>query len=108
MAMPLEISAADSAALLKADPSVKLIDVRTDAEYMAARIDGALLVNNADSMAKVLAWPKETRILVHCHHGIRSLDAVAYLRERGFEQAQSVAGGIDAWSTRVDLTVPRY
>jgi rhodanese-related sulfurtransferase len=33
---------------------------------------------------------------------------VAYLRERGFEQAQSVAGGIDAWSTRVDRTVPRY
>ncbi len=108
MAMPLEISAVDSAALLKTDPSVKLIDVRTDAEYMVARIDGALLVNKADSMAKVLAWPKETRILVHCHHGIRSLDAVAYLRERGFEQAQSVAGGIDAWSTRVDRTVPRY
>jgi rhodanese-related sulfurtransferase len=108
MAMPLKISAVDSAALLKTDPSVKLIDVRTDAEYMVARIDGALLVNKADSMAKVLAWPKETRILVHCHHGIRSLDAVAYLRERGFEQAQSVAGGIDAWSTRVDLTVPRY
>ena len=76
--------------------------------HMVARIDGALLVNKADSMAKVLAWPKETRILVHCHHGIRSLDAVAYLRERGFEQAQSVAGGIDAWSTRVDRTVPRY
>lgn len=108
MTMPVEISAADSAALLKADPAVKLIDVRTDAEYMVARIDGALLVNNAESMAMVLAWPKETRILVHCHHGFRSLDAVAYLRERGFERAQSMAGGIDAWSTRVDRTVPRY
>ncbi|MBL0349620.1 MAG: hypothetical protein IPP68_04505 [Elusimicrobia bacterium] len=108
MDLPLEISAVDSAALLGADPAVQLIDVRTDAEYMVARIDGVLLVNNAESMAKVLAWPKETRILVHCHHGIRSLDAVAYLRERGFEQAQSMAGGIDAWSTRVDRTVPRY
>ena len=77
MDLPLEISAVDSAALLGADPAVQLIDVRTDAEYMVARIDGVLLVNNAESMAKVLAWPKETRILVHCHHGIRSLDAVA-------------------------------
>ncbi len=108
MDLPLEISAVDSASLLKADPAVKLIDVRTDAEYMVARIDGALLVNNSETMAKVLSWPKETRLVVHCHHGIRSLDAVAFLRERGFEQSQSMAGGIDAWSTRVDRTVPRY
>lgn len=108
MDLPLEISAVDSASLLRTDPAVKLIDVRTDAEYMVARIDGALLVNNSETMAKVLSWPKETRLVVHCHHGIRSLDAVAFLRERGFEQSQSMAGGIDAWSTRVDRTVPRY
>jgi rhodanese-related sulfurtransferase len=45
---------------------------------------------------------------VHCHHGGRSLRVTQFLRQRGFAQAQNMAGGIDAWSLRIDPTVPRY
>ena len=47
-------------------------------------------------------------ILAYCHHGIRSLHAVRWLRAHGFPRAQSLAGGIDAWTDRVDPALPRY
>jgi rhodanese-related sulfurtransferase len=45
---------------------------------------------------------------VFCHHGVRSLHVVNWLRGHGIENAQSMQGGIDAWSRRIDPTVPRY
>jgi rhodanese-related sulfurtransferase len=49
-----------------------------------------------------------SRIVVHCHHGVRSLRVARFLRERGFAQAQSMAGGIEAWSLEIDPATPRY
>src|SRR5580698_6575166 len=45
-------------------------------------------------------------IVVLCHHGARSLSVTMWLRSQGFEQVQSLAGGIDAWSRTIDPTVP--
>ena len=50
----------------------------------------------------------EDPIVVMCHHGVRSLQVVAFLREAGFLDARSLAGGIDRWSLEIDGTVPRY
>ena len=50
----------------------------------------------------------EQHIIAVCHHGVRSLNVASWLRGQGFEQAQSLAGGIDAWSSRIDSSVPRY
>lgn len=47
-------------------------------------------------------------VIVYCHHGIRSMQAVRWLRARGLENAWSMTGGIDAWSDRIDLSVPKY
>ncbi len=47
-------------------------------------------------------------VVLYCHHGIRSLDAVAWLRAQGVEGARSLAGGIDRWATEIDPRVPRY
>jgi rhodanese-related sulfurtransferase len=47
-------------------------------------------------------------VLVLCHHGARSLSVAAWLRNQGFTKAQSISGGIDAWSRSIDPTVPRY
>jgi rhodanese-related sulfurtransferase len=55
-----------------------------------------------------LAAHKDKPIIVHCHHGGRSLRVAKWLREQGFIQAQSMAGGIDAWSLQIDPDVPRY
>jgi adenylyltransferase/sulfurtransferase len=43
-----------------------------------------------------------------CHHGMRSLDAAAWLRSQGVDGAQSMTGGIERWSTEIDPSVPHY
>jgi rhodanese-related sulfurtransferase len=50
----------------------------------------------------------EQTLMVICHHGVRSLQVVSWLRAQGVENCFSVAGGIDRWSIEVDPGVPRY
>ncbi|MHC4547695.1 MAG: rhodanese-like domain-containing protein [Planctomycetota bacterium] len=50
----------------------------------------------------------EAEIIVFCHHGVRSEEAASYLRLQGYENARSMAGGIDAWAAEVDPSMPRY
>jgi len=47
-------------------------------------------------------------VVVYCHHGMRSLQVVAFLLRQGFESVYNLAGGIDAWSQEADRAVPRY
>lgn len=101
-----EISAAETAGLLKAG-KIKLLDVRTPEEYAIASIRGAVLVTD-ENVPEILALPKETPIIVHCHHGGRSMSAARFLKEKGFTDVRNMAGGIEAWSVDVDPSVPRY
>jgi rhodanese-related sulfurtransferase len=101
-----EITVKETAELLK-NGGIKLLDVRTPEEYSIAKIAGATLVSD-DNAAEILAWPKETPIVVHCHHGGRSMNAAAFLQEKGFTNVRNMAGGIDAWSVDVDASIPRY
>lgn len=109
----IEISVADAAATLRRTPpsdALLLLDCRTPAEHATAKIAGSLLIpmqELPDRVAEISAW-KDMPIIVHCHHGMRSLRVAKWLREQGFSFAQSMQGGIDAWSTDVDPTVPRY
>jgi len=103
----LEISPEEAAALMK-QGKVTMIDVRTPEEYEIARIEGCRLVDQAMAKEIVDSWPKNTPIVTVCHHGVRSLDAAVYLRRQGFEETRSMKGGIEAWSTTVDPSVPRY
>jgi rhodanese-related sulfurtransferase len=109
----IEISAADAAAALRRTPpsnAILLLDCRTAEEHATAKIAGSQLIpmqELPEQVAEIAAW-KEQPIIVHCHHGMRSLRVAKWLREQGFSLAQSMQGGIDAWSTDVDPTVPRY
>jgi rhodanese-related sulfurtransferase len=103
-----EISATDAAALLK-QKGARLIDVREPWEFETARVEGSLLMPMGDvpSRAHQELDPEE-RLVVVCHHGIRSMNVTVWLRNQGFEQAQSVRGGIDAWAAEVDPAIARY
>jgi rhodanese-related sulfurtransferase len=110
--VPLEISPPEAAEILaapRAEPCL-LLDCRTPEEHATARIEGAVLLPMQEIAARVgelEAWRGRT-IVVHCHHGVRSLRVTQWLRERGFASATSLRGGIDAWSAEVDPTVPVY
>ena len=111
MALPLEISPADVQKRIDAGEKLHLIDVREPEEYALARIQGASLIPMRAIPAELQAL--ETRadegpLMVYCHHGVRSLNVVNWLRNHGLESCQSISGGIDLWSLTVDPSVPRY
>lgn len=87
-----------------------LIDCREASEFETASIDGAVLLpmSQWQNVSAKLDEFKDKHLVVHCHHGGRSMRVVRWLRENGFPSAQNMAGGIDAWSLEVDATVPRY
>jgi rhodanese-related sulfurtransferase len=86
-----------------------LLDVREPWEFETARIQGAKLMPMGDVPSRAhQELDPEDHIVVYCHHGVRSMNVTAWLRQQGFEKAQSMAGGIDAWSRAVDPKVPVY
>jgi len=86
-----------------------LLDVREPWEFEAAHMVGAKLVPMGDVPSRAhQELDPEDHIVVVCHHGVRSMNVTAWLRQQGFEKAQSMRGGIDAWSRRVDAKVPVY
>jgi rhodanese-related sulfurtransferase len=107
MEKDLEITPRETAEMLKAG-KIKLVDVRPPEEFAIASVPGSVLVDQSLAQEIMQTWPKDTAIVTMCHHGIRSLDAAAYLRGHGFTNAKSMSGGIDAWSLQIDSSIPRY
>ncbi|HZW80970.1 MAG TPA: rhodanese-like domain-containing protein [Candidatus Deferrimicrobiaceae bacterium] len=107
--MDYEITPEEVKIKLDRGEGVTLIDVREPWEFETARMDGAKLLPMGDvpSRAHQELDPEE-HIVVVCHHGVRSMNVTAWLRQQGFEKAQSMRGGIDAWSRQVDGKVPTY
>jgi len=106
--LDFEISPAEADQLLR-DKAAKIIDVREPWEFATARIEGSVLIpmNEIPSRAGQELDPAE-RLIIVCHHGVRSMNVTVWLRRQGFEQAQSMQGGIDAWSATIDPKVGRY
>jgi rhodanese-related sulfurtransferase len=95
----------------KAGESICLIDVREQTEWQICRIEGANLVPMNTVPARVQELETQaaaTPLVVYCHHGVRSLNVVHWLRRRGVENCQSMMGGIERWSMEIDNAVPRY
>jgi len=107
MEKDLEITAHETSELLKGG-KIKLVDVRTPEEFAIASVPGSVLVDQTLAQEIMQAWSKDTAIVTMCHHGMRSLDAAAYLRGHGFTNVKSMSGGIDAWSQQIDSSIPRY
>jgi monothiol glutaredoxin len=82
-------------------------DVRTETERSLARIEGARLLDRAYH-DHLLTLDKETPIVFQCHHGVRSQSAAEYFEGLSFSNLYNLSGGIDAWSLKVDASVPRY
>ena len=102
------ISPEDLRAKLAGPQPPRLLDVRTTEEFEIARIEGGRLIDEALSQEILERWPKDVPIVLYCHVGDRSLDAASYLIGHGFTDVRSLAGGVDAWSARIDSNVPRY
>ena len=84
------------------------VDCREPWEYQAAHIEGTKHIPMQDIPGRIQELDPDDHIVVICHHGVRSMNVTAWLRQQGYDKAQSVAGGIDRWSRVVDSAVPTY
>lgn len=107
-ALPLEISTAEAEELLRSATPPMLLDVRELHERQICSIGDGLHIPTGQIQFQWNSLPREERILIYCHHGMRSLFVARFLQEKGYRNIQSIRGGIDAWSREVDPTVPRY
>jgi rhodanese-related sulfurtransferase len=107
--LDLEMAPQELKTLLGGEGQPLLLDVREPWETAAAGFPGAHLIPMDEIPARMHnELDPDGRIVVICHHGVRSLNVANWLRNQGFEQAQSLRGGIDAWSREVDPGVQRY
>ena len=97
-------------AMLDAGDDVTLLDCRLPKEKAVAEIDGAVFLPMQELADRVdeLDDYMDRKLIVFCHAGVRSMKVTLFLRDRGFEDVWSMAGGIDLWSQAIDPAVPRY
>jgi adenylyltransferase/sulfurtransferase len=93
---------------MDAGEAFDLIDVREPFEHEIARIDRAKLIPLGEITERLAELERKQQIVVHCHSGTRSAQAVRLLQQRGFTRVFNLEGGIDAWSDQVDPDVPKY
>ena len=106
--LPIEVDVHQAVAILNENPEACLLDVREPAEIQASRLENTINIPMMQLPFMLHVLPRDKPILVLCHHGARSLRAAGFLRSSGMISAQSIRGGIDAWSLEIDPTVPRY
>lgn len=102
-----EITVEELKAKLDKKEKFVLLDVREPHEYEVAKIPGSTLIPLGDLPKRAGELDKAAKLIVHCKMGGRSARAVQLLRAQGFD-ATNVAGGINAWSERIDPSVPTY
>jgi len=103
----MEITVFEFDQLLKAKEEFFLLDVRTEEEYQIVNLGGKLLPDY-DITSRYTELPKNKKILVLCHHGVRSLNVTNFLINKGFKSVFSVAGGIDKYTTEINNDLARY
>ncbi len=93
-----------------AGESIILIDCRTTAERELASITGSIHVpmQSLSVHLDALREHETSPVVVYCHQGGRSLKVTAALRQAGFDDVRSLAGGIHLWAIDIDSTVPLY
>ncbi len=105
---PEEIMVLDLKKRLDAKEDFDLIDVREPHEWQIAKIPGARLIPLGELPNRLGEIDPHREILLHCKTGGRSGRALKFLKEKGYKKLKNVVGGIEAWATHVDPTVPKY
>jgi rhodanese-related sulfurtransferase len=108
---PYEITATELSKLLAENAPIVLLDCREDYEHATARIEPSELIpmnTIPNNVNRIEGLAEDKQVVVYCHHGVRSMNVVVWLRRQGIENVVSLAGGIDRWSMEIDPNVPRY
>lgn len=109
-ATPGEVDCRSVKAKLDSGQKFLLLDCRERDEHQKVNIKAARLLpmSELSERAAELEPFRDSEIIVHCHHGGRSLKVAAWLLQQGFSNVKSMAGGIDEWAAEIDKSLPRY
>jgi monothiol glutaredoxin len=102
-----QISAQDLQQQWQETPELIVIDVRTISEREVAVLPNTRHLT-PETETFLMSLDRETPLVFHCHHGVRSQSAAEHFLSHGFRNVSNVIGGIEAWSLYVDSKVPRY
>jgi rhodanese-related sulfurtransferase len=84
-----------------------IVDVRQPDEFNIVSLTNSFNIPLDQLPNTFVQLPVDEKIVTLCHHGVRSLRAALWLRSQGYE-AFSVRGGIDAWTIKIDPSLPTY
>ncbi len=106
--MEFEITPEELRAKVEDGERPLLLDIREHWEYETAHIEGSGHIPMNELPSRVTEFNSGDYIVVVCHLGVRSAQVTEWLRQNGFDNVQSMSGGIDRWSRAVDPSVPTY
>ena len=106
----IEISCLDVKSKLDEQDKFAFVDCRELDEWNLVRIEQAQLLPMSEIQQRIgeLDDLRDEEVVVYCHHGGRSLQVAMWMRQQGFANAKSMAGGIDQWAIQIDSSLPRY
>ncbi|HSY57974.1 MAG TPA: rhodanese-like domain-containing protein [Terriglobales bacterium] len=104
----IEITPREVKELMNRGEKFFFVDVREKWEFETSHIEGSQLIPLREVPGNLMKFENADQVVIFCHHGMRSLDAAAWLRSQGVESARSMVGGIDRWAAEIDPSVPRY
>jgi len=88
--------------------SFVLVDVREPHEWAISDLPGSVKIPLATLPQRIDELPRNEEIVVYCRTGGRSGNAVQFLRQRGYDKALNLAGGINHWAEVIDPSLPSY
>jgi rhodanese-related sulfurtransferase len=104
----IEITPREVKTLSASGEKFAFVDVREQWEHDTSHIDGSILIPLREIPAHLRPLKEAAKIVIFCHHGMRSLDAAVWLRSQGVADVRSMSGGIDRWAAEIDPSVARY
>ena len=93
---------------LQSGEALTIVDVREPHEFQICRIPGAVLIPMRELPSRLDELDPAVELIVHCRSGVRSANAVLWLRSQGFARARNLTGGILEWIDKVDPSQPKY
>lgn len=108
MQKPLNLTPSELEQRRKSGELWRILDVREPWEIEIARVADAVAIPMRELPARLDELDTASPVAVLCHSGVRSARVADWLADNGFAPVANVEGGIDAWSTEIDATIPRY